>query len=1132
MSLLAEFQAKVSSKDRSSCAKLLGLMVEKNYPGSIIQYCESVLNGLNSGQYRENFISSLDANSSSQNIKIAYLFNDNDKMTHYYRAENISDNFVNSESGVSLRLIDMHAKDFVISSLENFDVIVITRAGSSGIDNFKESLLNLQKKGAKLVFDIDDMVVDPSEVLNVRHIATRSKDKLQESLDHSSILKDLLCISDISIGSTPYLCQKLEKITCKKSFLIPNTINNKIFLASEALIDAREALPNSVFTRIGYFSGTKTHKYDFQLISQALHKLLSDNKSVELLIAGHLDEDILEPFKEFGNRLILIPFQSYEKSLKLLSRCHINLIPLESINPFVHHKSELKLFDASIYAIPSIASPTDNLTSYINHGVNGYFAQTESEWLNLLKKLVDNPSLRETVGFSARNTISNRFLSSNVVKEYQLLLTELRRNRLPVTYTPRFIPSASSIKPISQNFKVSVVSILYKKDSEILYFVDALSRQKFNYSYELVLVNDDDPGIGSSVVENFIKFAINQPGRNSNFSIKIVNNLENRGNCISRNVGISNASGDIIIVVDADCLLNHCFIQEHFDAHISGICDVAIGPKGIETNELHPNTVLNMCDISKHYALNNANPQDPLNPHSYINLVTRNFSISSSYLKKYLIEDLFDPQFSYSTAKDSGFGWEDVELGVRLYKQNARFFFLENTASIHISHPPTVPNKDKPFRSLKNFTRLLNKHPEVEHLNKSWFAFTAKAILNWCTSADQKRASEDKLFRSLQDKTTKFSPYELSIFQNYKKNTAALRVASYRWHVPHQYELYKMGGAFDLFTGFGLRMVDEWEYQKRPMPLNVNFYHAKEFNPQNYNLAIIHVDENSLNPEICNKYVDRVPSAWGKPSKFLQKSAVKNKVFLMHGTPQFYRQYDPNFREAKDVKLIEESIRQFRDFVGNNLVICNSYEAQKEWNFPNSRVIWQGFDPSEFPFDIQEKDSSRPLRVLVMNERSMVNRPIYNGLQNYLDIKEGLQDAPNISLCTMTVPRASAAFSACKQKLAFMQYKAYINELLSFDVYLNTTNRSPMPRTRGEAMMAGVLSLSFRNHDVDKFIDNGVDGYYVDSADEAVNILVNLSNNDALVNRIRRASKQKAIKVFNQSRFISSWHQIINNLAK
>ena len=51
-----------------------------------------------------------------------------------------------------------------------------------------------------VMIDIDDMVVDPSEVLNVRHIASRSKDKLQESLDHSSILKDLLCIADISIG--------------------------------------------------------------------------------------------------------------------------------------------------------------------------------------------------------------------------------------------------------------------------------------------------------------------------------------------------------------------------------------------------------------------------------------------------------------------------------------------------------------------------------------------------------------------------------------------------------------------------------------------------------------------------------------------------------------------------------------------------------------------------------------------------------------------------------------------------------------------------------------------------------------------------------------------------------------------
>ena len=172
-------------------------------------------------------------------------------------------------------------------------------------------------------FDIDDMVVDPSEVLNIRHIASRSKDKIQEFTKHSSALRELLCISDISIASTPYLCQKLEKISSKKSFLIPNTINKKIFSDSEALIDAREFRSESVFTRIGYFSGTKTHKYDFQLISQALHTLLSEYKSVELLIAGHLDDDLLQSFKEFGT-VILIPF-SLQKILKLLSTCHINL---------------------------------------------------------------------------------------------------------------------------------------------------------------------------------------------------------------------------------------------------------------------------------------------------------------------------------------------------------------------------------------------------------------------------------------------------------------------------------------------------------------------------------------------------------------------------------------------------------------------------------------------------------------------------------------------------------------------------------------------------------------------------------------------------------------------------------------
>ena len=51
--------------------------------------------------------------------------------------------------------------------------------------------------------------------------------------------------------------------------------------------------------------------------------------------------------------------------------------------------------------------------------------------------------------------------------------------------------------------------------------------------------------------------------------------------------------------------------------------------------------------------------------------------------------------------------------------------------------------------------------------------------------------------------------------------------------------------------------------------------------------------------------------------------------------------------------VIEESIKHFHEFVGNNLVICNSYEAQKEWNFPNFESF--GRDSILLSFLIYEK---------------------------------------------------------------------------------------------------------------------------------------------------------------------------------
>jgi glycosyltransferase involved in cell wall biosynthesis len=45
----------------------------------------------------------------------------------------------------------------------------------------------------------------------------------------------------------------------------------------------------------------------------------------------------------------------------------------------------------------------------INHGKNGFLADSEEEWLNSLKNLIDNTKLRTELGLRARETVVNNY---------------------------------------------------------------------------------------------------------------------------------------------------------------------------------------------------------------------------------------------------------------------------------------------------------------------------------------------------------------------------------------------------------------------------------------------------------------------------------------------------------------------------------------------------------------------------------------------------------------------------------------------------------------------------------------------------------------------------------------------------
>jgi len=129
----------------------------------------------------------------------------------------------------------------------------------------------------------------------------------------------------------------------------------------------------------------------------------------------------------------------------------------------------------------------------------------------------------------------------------------------------------------------------------------------------------------------------------------------------------------------------------------------------------------------------------------------------------------------------------------------------------------------------------------------------------------------------------------------------------------------------------------------------------------------------------------------------------------------------------------------------------------------------------------------------------------------------------------LKVPEPSLAYRG--NAYAIGKYRNYVDELRRYSVYFNPTLRSPMPRARAEPMMCGVVPVSARNHDINLFVQNGVNGFYGETADELRDQLRFLIRHPEEVRKIGAKARRTAMDLFNYDRFLGDWHALVRDVV-
>ncbi len=254
----------------------------------------------------------------------------------------------------------------------------------------------VRKTSKKLIFDLEDFVL-------VQNNGVISTSKFVRFFRFPSRTIYLIKNSNHVITSSPTLndyCKKLNNFS--SSTFISSSINTDRFLPSNNYKNDHKIV-------IGW-TGTFSSIPFLESISDVF-LILRKERDFKLRVISNCD------FKINGIDLEVVTWTK-EKEVQDLQEIDIGVYPLEN-SEWVLGKSGLKALQYMSFGIPTVATSVGTSKIIIDNEVNGFLVNSKNEWVDALKRLIDDSSLRKKIGNEARNTILEKY-STSVIKEKYL----------------------------------------------------------------------------------------------------------------------------------------------------------------------------------------------------------------------------------------------------------------------------------------------------------------------------------------------------------------------------------------------------------------------------------------------------------------------------------------------------------------------------------------------------------------------------------------------------------------------------------------------------------------------------------------------------------------------------------------
>lgn len=280
---------------------------------------------------------------------------------------------------------------------KNYDIIFIYREAHFLGNTFFEK--KIKKSGVPLIYDFDDAIW-------LNDISTGNHNL--KWLKNPKKTSQIIALSSLTIVGNKFLYDYAKKYN-ESITIIPTSINTDYHCP-------KKVKKKNESVCIGWTGSVTTLKHFEGAIPflKKIKEIYKEKVTFKLIV------DVDYSVSELG-----LKNTKWEKETEIttLNDIDIGIMPLPN-DDWSKGKCGFKGLQYMSLEKATIMSPVGVNNEIIEHGSNGFLADTDEEWIEILKKLIDSEDLRTRIGKAGRKTIVEKY---SLDKQQHVLLDWLEK---------------------------------------------------------------------------------------------------------------------------------------------------------------------------------------------------------------------------------------------------------------------------------------------------------------------------------------------------------------------------------------------------------------------------------------------------------------------------------------------------------------------------------------------------------------------------------------------------------------------------------------------------------------------------------------------------------------------------------